>query len=359
MGFKKVFKKLTCRPVKQEQSDVERGTRKTDSLIPSHDDNDHSILGPIRRAQTSSRGASARRARNTREEGCSRYMLELQDRDLFTIRDRNGKYLDIPRSLAPEPKIWMMLFKLVILAWVAYLFSEEWSTTHPTRFFFATFDHWALTCTLLYLWCSFCCNAFSRFHKHAPADNDTATTTPTTTSINPRRHLPTKLHKITWFLFDVAAPSQILASLGFWLFQFEHGKNLEDDLVVHGTVLLLVLVEGLVINRVPVRVNHQWFFFGLVYTFLLWSLIHSYTSMGNPMAKYGTDDLYPFLRWLRHPFWTTLWVLIIFFIITPLVYLFVWALSLFDFLFCFEGNNRRYLSRDESKPLEAYVESQA
>jgi len=258
-------------------------------------------------------------------------MTEFQNRDLFSIRDYNGKDIDVAASFGPKPKWWAVLVKLVIFLCVGYLAYGELWKTEPTAFFFATFGNWVLVVSFLYLFFSLVGNI-----KRRDPDDDVKVASP--------KNLPALWHKITWILFEIAAPAQALATLSFWIFDFD-GGYLEGKLLVHGLVPFLVLLEGFSLNRVPVRINHQWFFLAFIYLFSLWSLIHSYTNIGNPM-KVNDISLHPLLQWNVTPINAALSTILILFLIAPVTYWFVWMISLFSCPWAFAGRYRRYLNDD-------------
>lgn len=333
MGFKRVLRKLTCRPVEEDE---ENGLRKSDSLLGQKQGGNSS--SPSRRAKTRSTGTTKSDGENDNE---FRYMTELKDRQLFTIKEATGKYIDVPESFAPRPKWWMVVFKLVIFVAVAYMMVGEVIKTSPKSFFFATFDHWALTVTTMYLFMSLAGN----ITRKASSDPDFAS----------GKYLPNLWHKITWVLFEIAAPSQLLATIAFWAFEYE-GVDPEIMLMVHGIVLVLLLTEGLGVNRVPVRINHQWFLLSFIYAFLLWALIHSYSQIGNP-SKVGEISLYSFLQWNVTPVQALLSTIFILFVVAPLAYWLVWCLSLYSMPWKFTGRYRRYLSQENKKALKSQVET--
>ena len=333
MGFKRVLRKLTCRPVEEDE---ENGLRKSDSLLGQKRDGTSS--SPSRRNKSRSTSSTNPDKENSNE---FRYMKELKDRQLFTIKEANGKYIDIPESFAPRPKWWMVLFKFVIFVAVAYMMLGEVFKTSPKSFFFATFDHWALMVTIVYLFMSL----VGQISRKTSSDPDFAS----------GKYLPNMWHKVTWILFEIAAPSQLLATIAFWAFEYD-GVDPEIMLMVHGIVLVLLLSEGLGVNRIPVRINHQWFFLSFIYAFLLWALVHSYTQIGNPV-KQGEISLYPFLQWNVTPVQALLSTIVILFVIAPLAYWLVWCLSLYSMPWKFTGRNRRYLSQENKKALKSQVET--
>lgn len=335
--FKKVFRKLSCRP---ERNQDEENQLEADLMEASQEPQEYSKQKTKR---NKSKKASKNKKKNKSNEDDSRFMLELQQRDPFTIKEVTGKYIDIPASFSPKPKWWMTVIKLIICAWVSFITADGFFRQKSKSFYMATFDHWASVVTVVYLWFSFLVNAMRPSSKNTALNN------------SPARNLPSMWHKITWALFAVAAPSQIFSSMAFWL--FEYNGNLEDGLVTHGSVLLLLLVEGLCINRTPLRINHQWFFMVFVYAFLLWSLIHSYLGMGNPQKSINGDGtLYSFLDWNGAPIATALHVMMILLLVVPFIYWIVWMLSLFSLPWRFDGKVRRYLNGEQSKAMEKHLD---
>lgn len=340
MGLKNIFRKLACRPPKEEQDEE---NQLENDLLEKKRTRENSTKSKRTSNKSSTKSTKNKKRSNKSKQGAddSRYYQELKQQELFTIREVTGKYIDVQASFTPKPKWWITVLKFVIFAWIAFIAIDDFLRMKPKSFYLATFDHWATVVTIFYLFSSFLANALR------PPSN--------TLDFATERNLPGLWHKMIWALFSIAAPSQILSSLAFWIFDYS-GEDLEGNLVVHGSVVILLLVEGLCLNRIPLRINHQWFFFAFVYAFLLWTLIHSYLNIGNPVKDRGEHALYPFLVWNDAPFITTIYVLFILLLVVPLIYWVVWMMSLFSFPWKFQGKNRRYLSQEESKTMESYVE---
>ena len=339
MVFKKLLKRLACRP----------GKAAVDEEIGLNENFVDRISNTKKQSSSNKRGSN--KTANRKKEASVknpyvRYYQELLQRDPFIIEEVDGQCLDIQESLAPRPKWPIAPVKLAIIVWAFLILVDGVIDTYPRSFYLATFDHWSLVASILYLASSFLCNLLrppSRTKGSEAAEES---------------YLPTVWHKITWGLFAIAAPSQILSSLIFWIIEFQpYGDSMQIGFARHVSIWILLLIEGFVINRMPLRVNHQWFFFAFIYMFLFWSLIHSYTKIGNPsFGNNKYDALYPFLHWNKHPVMSVLYCLISMFIVAPVMYWFVWMLSLFACPATFSGMNRRYLKDNESQKLESYVE---
>eukprot|EP00542_Grammatophora_oceanica_P021097 CAMPEP_0194033340 /NCGR_PEP_ID=MMETSP0009_2-20130614/6081_1 /TAXON_ID=210454 /ORGANISM="Grammatophora oceanica, Strain CCMP 410" /LENGTH=69 /DNA_ID=CAMNT_0038674025 /DNA_START=1 /DNA_END=207 /DNA_ORIENTATION=+ len=68
--------------------------------------------------------------------------------------------------------------------------------------------------------------------------------------------------------------------------------------------MIVVLIEGLVVNNVPVRAKHVLFVEAIGLLFCFWTILHSLFDIGNPF-KVGTpendDVIYTVINWEESP----------------------------------------------------------
>lgn len=348
MAFKRIFRRLLCKPGSGAAHHTDDGS-KLDGLC-GRGGFDHNDNGTNGKAHGKANRVSLRRSPAVRNkddgsmDGTTRYYKELTEQfDPFHIQEIDGKYVDVRDTFTPRPKWWTVPLKLIILIWTTTVFVDGFMATGPSFFYFATFAHLSLVVTLAYLICSFLCNILRSPSKTTDQYSDG------------KDFFPSVWLQLTWVLFAIAAPSQVLSALIFWCTEFPFQTfDLQGSLILYGTIWILLLAEGFWVNRVPLRVNHQWYFLGFYFLFLLWSLIHSYLGIGNPLEV--NDVLYPFLQWNESPWFTVLYSMISLLIVAPLVFWFVWKLSLWSSPLIFQGLNRRYLSLDDSELVDMYVE---
>ncbi|CAB9507917.1 expressed unknown protein [Seminavis robusta] len=340
MGWKKLFRKLTCRNEKHREDAYDERFAMDNDLLETQGagDETQTSTGWTGKNTKRDRSASEKNSMGIRE----RYYAELdamEIRQLYSIREVTDKYVDIPASFSSRPKWWNCAMKFVIGVWITFITADGFFQTQPRAFYLATFDHWANIATVLYMWSSIIGHVLR----------------PATAQLNfPSVHyFPNGWHKASWTLFSIAAPAQLFASLAFWIFEYQ-GGDLEGSLISFGSVFLLLISEGLCLNQIPIRINHQWFFLGVIYMFLLWSLIHSYLEIGNPYKSSNDDSLYAFLNWNRAPILTAFYSMICLLIAAPLVYASIWLLSLFSLPFRFQGKSRRYLTNEQTKQMDDY-----
>jgi hypothetical protein len=140
---------------------------------------------------------------------------------------------------------------------------------------------------------------------------------------------PHWLVKATWVLFSTAGVHQILLVVVFW----SSGLFVPDDLnfvyiMRHGGVMVVTLVEGLLINRVPVRLQHALVTEILGIMYLLWSVFHSFVLYENPDAEEFDGGVYEILLWRENPGQAVFMSLGILLLVIPLATLALWGASL-------------------------------
>lgn len=94
--------------------------------------------------------------------------------------------------------------------------------------------------------------------------------------------------------------------------------------------MILVLIDGFVLSRIPIRMKQLIFIEVLAILFILWTVIHAYSGIGNPYKDDGSRDddaLYESLRWKTNTSGTAILSVLVVFVLSPLVFLLCRALS--------------------------------
>jgi len=155
--------------------------------------------------------------------------------------------------------------------------------------------------------------------------------------------------RLTWSLFTIAAHSELLITILYWALVYEPGNSKLDynNFSNHGGICLLVWLNGLVIDRIPVRMRH-WYSMALPFelAFVVWSVIHSMVISEN-------GPLYDVLDWNED--WSTALMYSVLAIL-PLgffLYCILWMLSLYNPLSCCccalsKSDRLRYLNDDNA-----------
>lgn len=97
--------------------------------------------------------------------------------------------------------------------------------------------------------------------------------------------------------------------------------------------MIILLLEGQTMNRIPVRWNHFPIIFVIHLAYLVWTLVHGIYEIGYPdLEPQGNDDddyfIYDVVDWTGNPKTTGALALIIQLGIVPILYGILWLISL-------------------------------
>ena len=108
----------------------------------------------------------------------------------------------------------------------------------------------------------------------------------------------------------------------YWI--FIGGGTSYIDIMVHGGGILLILIDGFVINRTPLRIKQFALYEAFSIAYIGWSLVFSYSDLTNPYQETGYQDddaLYPTLRWKTNTASTIILCVILLVVVNPVVFL--------------------------------------
>lgn len=141
--------------------------------------------------------------------------------------------------------------------------------------------------------------------------------------------------KITWFLYNLVANSVLIVAMLYWLLDYDPDNKITFNVFSpHGATAVVAVVEGLVVNRIPIRFHHWWVSvvpFQLVYTG--WTILHSVVfDLGNPNHSDEDDEtnddaIYPALDWVGDAVGATILIAIVVLVLGPLLQLILFSLS--------------------------------
>lgn len=86
------------------------------------------------------------------------------------------------------------------------------------------------------------------------------------------------LVKLTWLLFSVAGVIGCCITILFWVAVFDPNKenDMFDKVMTHGGVVAIVLLQGIFVDRIPMRLKHIVFSDGVAVIFSAWLAIVSH-----------------------------------------------------------------------------------
>lgn len=269
---------------------------------------------------------------NKRLSCCERLRAEW-GLSLFDTREFNGRLVDLNRTFRPQPLIGFIITKVVFLAWSLAIMSTDIITNQEAGagyFFMAYLTNWGTVGVSLY----FVLNISVAMFPIQQAN-------------------PSILVKATWALFSTIAPCELLITLLYWTLVFGGDGFRYLDFMAHGGLMILVWIDGFLINRIPIRVKHIFFFYFFAILYGIWSGIHAAVDMGNPRSNKNDldsddDAIYSTLNWNERPIATLIVFLLVCLIVIPLLFFFAWSVSAYGGGCRFNGGLRRCLGEDEN-----------
>ena len=264
---------------------------------------------------------------------CPLFLAELK-LPFWSLRETNGKVISVQESFAPLPKLRTLVIKLALFSWsLSVLIFDFQRYQDEFDFYFIYLTHWGLLIAIIYFLVSLL-NTIFGVAEQSSSDAK-----------------PGFFVRFAWGLFSAAATNQALITILFW--SIEHQRGVPVDYyswMKHGVVALLILLEGLLVNRIPVRAKHYLFVFVFDTLYLIWSVVHDLLGIGNPFRMDGdpnTDDdaIYAVLNWKERPLFTSAIALSAIFLAAPLFFYILWSLSLYSFPCRYDGSSRRYLNK--------------
>ena len=90
-------------------------------------------------------------------------------------------------------------------------------------------------------------------------------------------------------------------------------------------------MDGFVLHRIPIRMKQGIFSWLFIFVYMIWSVIHAFSGIGNPLY-YNTDRnddvIYEVLDWNEKPESTGTTAAVLFLVVIPIVFLIIFGISL-------------------------------
>lgn len=223
--------------------------------------------------------------------------------------------MDVVRTFSPRPRAAYIFAKVFIAAWIVSIMASSITKATHSSFWMAYLTHWGLVVTAAYALMSVFVAAY--FAMRPPE--------------NPGAPEGGKLLlvKITWALFAIALPGEIVITILFWVLEFD-GTVRYVSVMVHGGALVLVAIDGFLLSRIPLRMKQFFLYESFSVIYILWSVIHAYSGIGNPYndGVDKTDDaIYDSLAWKNNVANAAILSVGVVFVFNPIVFLFCRAVS--------------------------------
>jgi hypothetical protein len=229
--------------------------------------------------------------------------------------------------------LWKVL--IVGLGWTSLVLGMTTRDGDSPAFFFAFLSNWGVTMCCIYL-------TFSLMNV--------VLVSRTTEKLTDDDNLKTVSWRIflTWITFIIGIHTSAIATVLYWKLIYDPNETVIKYVTIsaHGGLLTLLAIDGLLLNRIPIRFMH---WIGVLIPFdclfIIWSIIHDLgTNIGNPDRndndiRTNDDSLYEnVLEWETNPTTAIKWTIITLFVVGFVLFVILWTLSTY---IC--GDRLRYL----------------
>lgn len=238
---------------------------------------------------------------------------------MFGVTDTNGKTINIKLTFSPEPKIAWVICKLAFLGLHIYAIVHSISIQEPEAgIWFAFLTHWGTIVCSFYFVSSFL--SLVKFPTGGNGDGEGVASIPNSA-------------KICWGLFTTSINIELFITVLYWVLEYKGGTPRFRTVYEHGIQIAVVCFDGLIIHGFPIRFKQIAWVYSVLIAFLLWTIIHAQTNIGNPSSNDNdpeTDDdaLYDSLSWNQRPAGATILAASLIFVGVPFFLLVTWLFSL-------------------------------
>ena len=167
-----------------------------------------------------------------------RFRLELSPcQEWFTAYWASFLVLDIPATFCPR-SLGALIWKTSNTVFTVTCLVYNWIDTDTPSFYLAYWSHLTLLLNALYTILS-CCNTY--FPVPQPGSD---------------HRLGWRL-KLTWAIFVLVSHASVVVTIFYWIAVWSPGEPVAfPNLTTHGVTMVTCLVDGLLVNRIPLKIHH-------------------------------------------------------------------------------------------------------
>lgn len=267
---------------------------------------------------------------------CSRLKSDFSS-PFFGLKEADGKAIDIEQSFSPSPGPRTLFFRLIFfgLSVAALAVSIKHMPKENRFIYMAYLTHWVLVLAIVYqiaaIYCTIKRESLSQ---------------PLPPSEEQRPKLPVRF---MWGAYSQVAPAYIIVVVLYWLQDYDPDQDeiTFGNLMNHGGVALCIFLDGVALGVIPIRMKQILFLYVLAIAFLVWSVIHDFSGIGDGNWEFedpndpAEDSLYKILSWSTDPKRAAITCVLVLFVYCPVVYLITWTLSVWSRWCRLDGSRRR------------------
>merc|ERR1712232_1166195 len=156
---------------------------------------------------------------------------------------------------------------------------------------------------------------------------------------------PNFLLRFVWVMYSVATTLELAIILLYWVLVYEGGPPLYKNFSMHGIIAVLLVIDGVLVSKIPVRLRHLLYVMLTTVIYSIWAIIHSLTDIGIVSGENNVGDpLYNSLDWQGSPVAALIVNLFAVLVLVPVMFMLLWLMSLYSPCFSFNGGSRKYIS---------------
>jgi len=227
----------------------------------------------------------------------------------FSLTEPNGKIIDVEASFIPEPKWSVYLFRNVCFIFTLVVTYHSFRVSTVKLMWFGYLTHWSALVTLLYQGPILVCSMRSSLLPQ-PKPNET----------------PYFLLRFIWAAYSVAISAEFFVTLLYWTLIHDWSESPTFlNIALHGIFAVLLVLDGVLIGKIPMRLKHLLFVevYGICY--IIWSFIHCLETVDDP--------IYNVLDWTQNPVFAGVLSIISAVFLLPIIFLTLWFLSYTSYCF--------------------------
>jgi len=246
-----------------------------------------------------------------------RFKFELSE-GFFSLKEPSGRYIDVSNSFAPDSPQFqhVLLLRIAFFIWSVVTFGVDISSLREEEghIYLGFLTRQGITISVLYQLVA-CVVTFYRKSLIQPNIDS--------------KYEPSGLVKTMWFLYFLSVPLEILITSLYWTLDYptKDGSIKYDSVYTHGILLILLLIDGYLIARIPLKIKQVLAIESYVVFYLIWTIIHAFSGIGDGNNESGEDLLYDVVDWKGNPIKTTITFFIVLLVLTPIFFLLTWLLS--------------------------------
>jgi len=259
----------------------------------------------------------------------------------FSLDELNGTVLDVKNTFAPGPKLWCVLVLGRLLLVAAAIFAMVYSiVNYPAEnrpYWMGFLTHWTVVVTIAYL-----------------AIILAVTLSPKALAQPANGKPPTVLVRLAWAFYSLALPMNVLVVLLYWTLDYTPGQTINFSTIsLHGATCFLVLIDGNLLSRIPIRMKHIALVEAVAVLLVIWTVLNDLVGIGDGKwdgedadQNNADDKLYSVLNWSDDPGKAAVISVIVIFVVNPIIFVLCWMLSIWSRWLTKCDGSRRYIYQE-------------